>query len=190
MREFRRVLILFAVLAVLVGGLYPAIVTAISKIAFPSQAEGSLVRDAKGDVIGSELIGQPFSAPKYFWPRPSATGDRSYDAMTSGGSQLGPTNPKLADEIAERVAAWRASGVSGPVPSDLVMASGSGLDPDVTPEASLVQVPRVAKARGMSEALLRGIVAEHTEGRSLGFLGGARVNVPLDAMEGEAHGGH
>jgi potassium-transporting ATPase KdpC subunit len=193
MRQVRTAFMLFFALTVLVGAAYPAAVTGIARLAFPAKAEGSLLRDAKGNVIGSALIGQPFSDPKYFWPRPSETQNVPYNPMASGGSQLGPTNPKLAEEIAGRVAAWRATGISGPIPSDLVMASGSGLDPDVTPEAALAQIPRVAPARGLSEEELRDFVSAHAEKRFLGFIGAPRVNVlslnlDLDAMEARAHG--
>jgi potassium-transporting ATPase KdpC subunit len=193
MRQLRTVLLLFAMLMLLVGGVYPMAVTAVARWVFPSQAEGSLVRDGGGRVIGSKLIGQPFSSPAYFWPRPSATQDFPYNPMASGGSQLGPTNPDLKEQIAGRIAAFRQSGIEGPIPSDLVMTSGSGLDPHVTLDAALAQVPRVAKARGMEEAALRVVVTAHREGRELGCLGKERVNVlvlnlDLDAMEERGHG--
>jgi potassium-transporting ATPase KdpC subunit len=193
MRQVRTALMLFLVLSILVGGLYPAAVTAVAALAFPAQAEGSLVRDGSGKVMGSELIGQPFSAPKYFWPRPSATQGFPYNPMASGGSQLGPTNPELGTQMRERVQALRAAGVEGTIPSDLVTSSGSGLDPDISPEAAFIQVARVAKSRGMTAEALRAIVSVHIKKRFLGFIGAPRVNVlslniDLDAMEARTHG--
>jgi K+-transporting ATPase ATPase C chain len=152
-------------------------VTLVAGVAFPRQAAGSFVKDAGGRVIGSALIGQPFSDPKYFWPRPSATGPFAYNPGSSGGANLGPTNPALLAAVADRVATLRAAGVAGPVPSDLVLASASGLDPHVTPAGARSQVGRVARARGLPEPELEGLVASHVEERQLGVLGEPRVNV-------------
>jgi K+-transporting ATPase ATPase C chain len=153
------------------------VVTGVAYAIFPKQAKGSFITDKSGKEIGSTLIGQPFSDPKYFWPRPSATSDFGFNAMASGGSNAGPTNPAYLQTVGDRVKALRDSGVTGKVPADLVQASASGLDPHVTPESALLQVPRVAKARGVSEDTLVKAVAQATEGRQLGFLGEPRVNV-------------
>jgi len=170
------------VLTVLVGIVYPLVVTGIAFVAFPHQAHGSLiVRD--GRTVGSQLIGQPFSDPKYFWSRPSATMREGkpvpYDGLNSGGSNLGPTNPDLGKAVIERVAALRAAdpGNTQAVPVDLVTASASGLDPDISPAAAEYQVPRVARARGMAESAVRELVRAHTRPRDLGVLGEPRVNV-------------
>jgi K+-transporting ATPase ATPase C chain len=161
----------------LVGVAYPAVVWAVGALAFPNQATGSLVRRG-GTVVGSRLIGQSFTSDRYFHSRPSAAGS-GYDAMASAPSNLGPTSRKLISDVASRVAdVERAEGVKrGGVPVDLVTSSGSGLDPDVSPDAAYLQVPRVAKARGLAEERVRGLVAEHVQGRQLGFLGEPRVNV-------------
>ncbi len=193
MRRIKTALILFALLAIITGGIYPAIVTLVARTAFPAAARGSLIFDAGGNVLGSSLIGQQFSDAKYFWPRPSSTADHPYNAMASGGSQLGPTNPELAREVSERIDALKAAGVSAPFPSDLVTSSASGLDPHISPEAALVQIPRVAKARGMNEDDIRSIVFRMIEDRALGFIGAPRVNVlqlniKLGDMEGKAYG--
>jgi K+-transporting ATPase ATPase C chain len=174
----RPALTLFALLALLTGVAYPLLVTGVAQAAFPERANGSLVR-VDGQVRGSRLIGQPFSAPGYFWGRPSATSPSPYDASASAGSNLGPTNPALRAAVRDRVAALRAAdpGNLTPVPVDLVTASGSGLDPDISPAAALYQTPRVARARGLEEARLRALVARHTEPRPLRLLGEPRVNV-------------
>jgi potassium-transporting ATPase KdpC subunit len=174
----RAALVLLILLSVVTGVIYPAIVTAIAQIVFPHQANGSLiVKDGK--VVGSALIGQPFDDPKYFWGRPSATSPFGYNAGSSSGSNQGPTNPDLVKAVQARVDALRAAdpGNTAPVPVDLVTASGSGLDPHISPAAALYQVRRVAKARGVEEDVVRALVAQHTEGRQLGFLGEPRVNV-------------
>jgi K+-transporting ATPase ATPase C chain len=177
MKDFKPAVLLFAVLTVICGGIYPAAVTLVAGIAFPRQAAGSFVTDAGGRVIGSALIGQPFSDPKYFWPRPSATGPFAYNPGGSSGANLGPTNPAFLAAAADRVAALRATGITGPVPADLVLASASGLDPHISPAGALVQVARVAGARGLDAAELERLVASRIEAPQLGILGESRVNV-------------
>jgi K+-transporting ATPase ATPase C chain len=184
----RPALVLFASLSLLTGVAYPLFVTAVAQAAFPRQANGSLiVRD--GRVLGSALIGQPFSDPRYFWSRPSATAP-AYNAAASSGSNLGPLNPVLLDAVKARVEALRAAdpGNREPVPVDLVTASGSGLDPHISPAAARYQVHRVALRRGLSEAAVQQLVAQHTQGRVLGTLGEPVVNVlelnlALDALK-------
>jgi len=168
-------LILFTVIT---GVVYPLVVTGIAQVLFPFQANGSLiVKDGK--VLGSALIGQPFDDPKYFWSRPSATSPFGYNAGASTGSNLSPTNPDLVKAVQGRVEALRAAdpGNTAPVPVDLVTASGSGLDPHISPAAALYQVSRVARERKFSTDTVRTLVERHTEGRWLGFLGEPRVNV-------------
>jgi len=177
MKTIRTAILLFICLTVVTGVIYPGIVTLIGQLAFPRQAMGSLVRQKDGAPAGSLLIGQPFSDPKYFWSRPSATSDFPYNPLASGGSNLGPTNPELLKQVAERVAALKASGLPGPAPADLVMASGSGLDPHIRLETALLQVYRVAGVRGLTEDRLRLLVLEQAEGRQWGFMGVDRVNV-------------
>jgi len=176
--QLRPAIVMLVVLSVLTGLVYPAIVTGIAQTLFPRQANGSLiVKDGK--VVGSALIGQPFDDPKYFWGRPSATSPFPYNAASSSGSNQGPTNPALYDAVKGRVEALRAAdpGNTAPVPVDLVTASGSGLDPHISPAAALYQVGRVAKARKMDESAVRRLVEQYTEGRQFGFLGEPRVNV-------------
>lgn len=163
------------VTTVLLGVVYPLVVTAIAQAAFPAQANGQLI-ERNGTVVGSRLIGQGFSAPGYFRSRPSAT-SMPYDAANSAGSQLGPTNKKLIDAVAANVAAARKDNPSAPVPIDLVTASASGFDPHISPAAAEFQIPRVARERGLQEADVRQVVAAHIEGRQLGFFGEPRVNV-------------
>jgi K+-transporting ATPase ATPase C chain len=160
---------------VLLGIIYPLIVTGISQVLFPKKANGQLL-DSNGKVVGSRIIGQAFRSPSYFHSRPSAAGN-GYDATASNGSQWGPTNQKLVDRVKGDVAAAQAENPGVPIPIDLVTASGSGLDPEISPAAAAFQVPRVAKARGISEAQLQQLLAGHTENRQWGFLGEPRVNV-------------
>jgi K+-transporting ATPase ATPase C chain len=167
-------LVLFTVIC---GGIYPALVTGLAQAFFPHQANGSLLSDRSNRVVGSALIGQGFSDAGYFWGRPSATGEFGYNPMASGGSNAGPTNPDYLKAVADRVKALRATGVAGSIPADLVQASASGLDPHLTPESAALQLPRVAKARGLAEAEVARLVALHTEGRQFGVLGDPRVNV-------------
>lgn len=168
------------VLTVLTGLIYPGVVTAICQAVFPEKANGSLItRDGK--TVGSALIGQPFSKPEYFHPRPSAAGADGYDASASSGSNLGPTSQKLIDRVKESVAGIRAQnpGHAGPLPADIATASASGLDPHISPASAALQVPRVASARGKTPQEIERLVARFTEGRDLGLLGEPRVNVLL-----------
>ena len=164
---------------VLTGLIYPLVVWGLGAVLFPRQAAGSLVTDARGKVIGSSLVAQPFTADKYFHPRPSAAGANGYDAMASSFSNLGPTSKALMSAVATRVSdAVTADGATkGSVPVDMVTASASGLDPDISPDNAALQVARVAKARGLSVDAVKQLVAQHTRGRDLGFLGEPRVNV-------------
>jgi len=174
----RPAIVSLILLSVVTGLAYPAIVTVIAQLVFPHQANGSLiVKDGKA--VGSTLIGQPFDDPKYFWGRPSATSPFGYNAGASAGSNLSPTNPTLVEAVKGRVEALRAAdpGNTAAVPVDLVTASGSGLDPHISPAAALYQVGRVAKARKLEESAVRQLVQQHIEGRQLGFLGEPRVNV-------------
>lgn len=168
---------LTATFTILTGFLYPLLMTGLAQAIFPRQANGSLVR-VNGTVVGSGLIGQSFTKPQYFHPRPSAAGN-GYDATQSGGTNLGPTNVKLIDEIKASIATFRKENPTfkGPVPSDIVTSSGSGLDPDISPAAASDQAERVAAARGASVAQIQHLVAQFTKGPTWGFLGGARVNV-------------
>jgi len=170
---------LLLVLTVVTGFVYPLVVTAVAQVAFPHQANGSFIVTTDGRTIGSSLIGQGFSDPKYFWGRPSAAGKDGYDASSSAGSNLGPTNQELIDRVTAAVAAYQASNGDAPIPVDLVTTSASGLDPDISPQAAEYQVARVAKARGLSEEAVRVVVARHTEGPLVGFIGESRVNVLL-----------
>ena len=165
-------------LTVLTGVAYPLIMTGIAQVALPHAANGSLTV-VNGKTLGSELIGQPFDDPKYFWSRPSATSPFPDNAASSSGSNLGPTNPDLAKAVQGRIDALRAADPSNPapIPVDLVTASGSGLDPHISPASALYQVPRVAKTRGLAEAQVRALVAQYTEERQWGILGEPRVNV-------------
>ncbi|HTL60116.1 MAG TPA: potassium-transporting ATPase subunit KdpC [Nitrospira sp.] len=189
MREqLRPALTMLVVLTVFTGLVYPLAVTGLAQLLFPLQANGSLiVRDGK--IIGSELIGQHFDHPKYVWGRPSATAPFAYNAAASSGSNLGPTNPVLIETVKVRVAALRAAdpGNDAPIPVDLVTASGSGLDPHISPAAAEYQMKRVTQARGLDENRVKELVLRQTEERQLGFLGERRVNVlklnlALDAL--------
>ncbi len=178
MSELRPALILFALLTLLTGVLYPLVVTGVGQAIFPRQSNGSVIQS--GDrVVGSRLLGQSFASPRYFWSRPSATGTQPYNGAASGGSNQGPTNPALVDAVRERIAALHAAdpGKQAPVPIDLVTASGSGLDPHISPAAAEYQLARVARARNMSEDAVRRVVAAATDGRTFGILGEPRVNV-------------
>jgi K+-transporting ATPase ATPase C chain len=165
------------VTTIILGLVYPLVVTGLAQVIFPDKANGQLIRNAEGTVIGSRLIGQPFTSPGYFRSRPSAAGANGYDASGSGGSNLGPTNQKLIDRVKADVEKLQRENPGKPVAIDLVTTSGSGLDPHISPAAAEFQVLRVARERGMSEDELRQIVAAHTEGRQFGFLGEPRVNV-------------
>jgi len=176
--QLRPALMILLLLTLVTGVAYPLLVTGIAQAVFPSQAQGSLVlRDGK--VVGSKLVGQPFDDPKYFWSRPSATSPFGDNAGASSGSNLSPTNPDLIKAVQGRVDALRAAdpGNTAPVPVDLVTASGSGLDPHISPAAAFYQAPRVAKARKLDPEAVRLVVERHIEGRFLGFLGEPRVNV-------------
>ena len=166
------------VFAILTGVAYPLVVTGLSRVIFPHQSDGSLI-ERGGKVVGSELIGQKFTRPEYFQGRPSAAGNDGYDGLASGGSNLGPTNQALIDRVKGDAKKFRDSNptATAPLPADLLTASGSGLDPDISPASAQVQIPRVAAARGMSVDALRELVASHTEGRQFGILGEPRVNV-------------
>jgi K+-transporting ATPase ATPase C chain len=176
--ELRTALLMLFALTGVTGVLYPLAVTGISQVLFPSQAGGSLIEQG-GKAVGSALIAQPFDDPRYFWSRPSATGGFANNAAASSGSNLGPSNDALALAVKGRIEALRAAdpGNTAPVPVDLVTASGSGLDPHITPAAAAYQAPRVARTRGVQPDVVSGLIAEHTEGRWLGVLGEPRVNV-------------
>jgi potassium-transporting ATPase KdpC subunit len=180
--DLRRNLLIAVLMTVvttlLLGIVYPMVVTALAQTMFPDKANGQLVSRRDGQLIGSRIIGQAFSSPEYFHGRPSAAGT-GYDAANSGGSNLGPTNKKLVDAVTANVSAARADNPTAPVPIDLVTASGSGLDPHVSPAAALFQVPRVAHERGAAEADIRRLVEAQAEDRQFGFFGEPRVNLLL-----------
>ena len=177
-RLIRQSIAMLAILTVVTGVAYPLVVTGLAQLLFPRAANGSVI-ERDGKPVGSALIGQPFSDPRYFWSRPSATSPFAYNSASSSASNLGPTNGALTDAVRQRIDALRAAdpGNTAPVPVDLVTASGSGLDPHISPAAAEFQVSRVARERGMGEDELRQIVTAHTEGRQFGFLGEPRVNV-------------
>ena len=175
MRNVITAALMTVVTTVLLGIIYPLAITGIAQVVFPDKANGQLI-EQNGKVVGSRIIGQGFSAPGYFRSRPSAAGT-GYDAANSAGTQLGPTNKKLVDNVTANVEAARKENAGAPVPIDLVTTSASGLDPHLSPAAADFQVPRVAHERGVSESDLRALVAAHTEGRQFGFLGEPRVNV-------------
>ncbi|HTX90478.1 MAG TPA: potassium-transporting ATPase subunit KdpC [Anaerolineales bacterium] len=187
--QIRPALMALLIFTILTGLVYPLVVTGIAQLVFPRQANGSLIV-VNGKTVGSTLIGQQFDDPKYFWGRLSATGPYPYNAAASSGSNLGPTNPALLDEVNARIAALKAADPSNtqPIPVDLVTSSGSGLDPDISVAAALYQIPRVARLRGLSESALRTLVNQYTQGRTFGFLGEPRLNVlelnlALDGMK-------
>jgi len=187
-RMLRNAAMLLLLMTVITGIAYPLLVTGLAQAVFPVQANGSLLAK-DGKPIGSALIGQPFTASKYFWGRPSATVPQAYNGSASNGSNLGPTNPALADAVRQRIAALQAAdpGNTAPIPVELVTASGSGLDPEISPAAAQYQLARVARARGLPLAEVQALVARCTRGRQLGVLGEPRVNVlelnlALDAL--------
>ncbi len=176
--QLRPAIVSLVLLTLLTGLIYPLLVTGIAQVVFPHQANGSLIMK-DGQAVGSELIGQPFDDPKYFWGRLSATGPVQYNAAASSGSNLGPTNPALLAEVQGRIDALKAADPNNtaPIPVDLVTSSASGLDPNISPAAAAYQVGRVARARGIDEATVRQLVDRFVEGRDLGVLGEPRVNV-------------
>jgi potassium-transporting ATPase KdpC subunit len=188
-RELRPALMVFLLLTVITGALYPGVVTVIGRVFFAQEASGSVI-ERDGRALGSSLLGQPFTSSKYFWSRPSATSPQPYNGAVSSGSNQGPTNPALEAAVRDRIAALRAAdpGNTRPVPADLVLTSGSGLDPHISPAAAEYQVSRVARARGLDEPQVRELVQNATEGRTFGVLGEPRVNVldlnlALDALK-------
>lgn len=188
-KQCKPALLVLVVLTLLTGAVYPGLITGLAQLFFPRQANGSLM-EKDGQVIGSALIGQPFADASHFWGRPSATSPKPYDASSSSGSNLGPTNPDYLVTVAQRTAALQRENGEGPVPVELVTASGSGLDPHISPAAAYYQVPRVAKATGLDPNQVGKLVEQHVKGRQFGVLGEERVNVlalnlALDALAGK-----
>jgi K+-transporting ATPase ATPase C chain len=177
MKNLITAILMTIVTTILLGLIYPLLVTGLAQVVFPEQANGSLIKSSDGTLLGSRLIGQPFTSPGYFRSRPSAAGGVGYDAGASSGSNLGPTNQKLIDRVRADVEKLKAENSSQPVPIDLVTTSGSGLDPHISPAAAEFQIPRVARERGVSVDELRRLINAHTEGRQFGFLGESTVNV-------------
>jgi K+-transporting ATPase ATPase C chain len=177
MKEIKTGVLLFIVLSLLTGIIYPATVTVLAQAMFPKQSAGSIIYKADNTPTGSALIGQPFSDPKYFWPRPSATADFAYNPLASGGSNLGPTNKELITHIGDRAKSLKETGITEPIPAEMVTASGSGLDPHISPAAAFIQVRRIAKERNLPEEKITALVQSHIEGRQFGFLGEPRINV-------------
>ena len=175
--QIRPALVITLSLSLLLGVGYPLAVTGLAQLAFPRQAEGSLVRDAKGQVIGSTLIAQAFAKPEYLHPRPSAAGNDGYDASGSSGSNLGPLNPDLAKRVAKDAEALRKDGATGPIPADALTTSGSGLDPAVSPATARMQAGRIAVARGAPLSAVQKVIDDHTTRRTLGVFGQPAVNV-------------
>ena len=189
LKELKPAILITIVMTILTGILYPLAVTGIAQGMFPKQANGSLI-EGNGRVIGSELIGQNFAKPEYFHPRPSAAGSNGYDATASGGSNLGPTNPALADRLKKDAEAFKKDNpdYTGPIPADAITASASGLDPEISPANAMAQLERVAKARAVSADPIRSLIEINTDGRQLGALGEPRVNVlKLNLMLDEAY---
>jgi K+-transporting ATPase ATPase C chain len=176
--QLRPALVSMGLFTALLGLAYPLAVTGVAQAAFPTQANGSLLKNAEGAIVGSTLIGQAFTQPGYLHPRPSAAG-AGYDASASSGSNMGPLNDKLIERESANAATLRAENPSVPIPADAVTASGSGLDPEISPAYARFQVPRIAKARGVTTAAVEAVIARHQEGRLLGFIGQPRVNVLL-----------
>ena len=177
MKNLLTAILMTIVTTVLLGIVYPLVVTGLAQVIFPDQANGQLIRRSDGTIVGSRIIGQPFGGPGYFRSRPSAAGAAGYDAGASSGSNLGPTNQKLIDRVKADVEKLQAENPGKPVPIDLVTTSGSGLDPHISPAAAEFQIPRIVRERGLTEAEVRRLIATHTEGRQFGFLGEPRVNV-------------
>lgn len=177
MNDLKSALSLFFLLTLLLGGIYPAVVTLAADLLFHHQAHGSLITESDGGVVGSTLIGQPFSQGRYFWPRPSATPEFAYNPLFSAGSNFGPTKPELIRQANERIGQLRETGITEDIPVDLVSASASGLDPHISPAAARLQIPRVARARGLTPAKIQDLVSAATQGPQAGTLGAPRVNV-------------
>jgi len=194
LKQLRTSMIAIVLFTMLTGVFYPFLVTGIAQLVFPERANGSLIHK-DGKLLGSELIGQPFSDPKYFWSRPSATGPFAYNAGASSGSNYGPINQSYLDGVQKRIQDLRTADPQNykPIPVDLVTASGSGLDPHISVAAALYQLPRVSRVRGLNQDKLRSLVVQFTEGKQLGFLGEPRVNVlklnlALDVMQSPSGG--